>query len=371
MEARSLIFISHASSDESLAALLEKFLREAGLSSDDCFRSTSDASISYGGNDLEEIYLAMESSKIFVEIITPTFLERPRCLQEVGFITARQRMSSRKELPNHDWIRVLPLVAPPLTIAEVISKLDRAQAPTMDNAKAINVFTSALLEAVIRAGRQVSHEEWRKSAETFSKDWLQTSFEIDAHINKMLRQLQPISDLYLELIIREPARIPECVAGLAPGIMRSFARTISNYGSPETGLLIAAQITRSDVERFEAAREAVIASNRPDFVLQALPIAYGLNDTYKKHMVRLLSEYQKYVEGIRLALSIDNAAVRQHPFLELTSDITRNSPFAIPKYFDWLQELFMSFESSHRMKLLDLARSKKIDMGWLNDYDNS
>jgi len=115
MASTPLIFVSHSSVDIGLAAILRNFLRDAGLASDDLFVSSLDAAVTYGGDDLEEIYLAMEGCKIFIEIITPTFLERPRCLQEVGFITARARLAKRGELPSHQWIKILPMVVPPLS----------------------------------------------------------------------------------------------------------------------------------------------------------------------------------------------------------------------------------------------------------------
>jgi hypothetical protein len=155
-----LIFISYATVDLGLTAVIKNFLRDAGLSTEDCFVSSLDGAIQYGGNDLEEMYQAMESSKIFIEVITPTFLTRPRCLQEVGFMTARKRLADRDELPSQRWIKILPMVVPPLTHEDISETLDRAQAPTLESPEAIHAFTDELFRCLLRDDRRLSPGQW-------------------------------------------------------------------------------------------------------------------------------------------------------------------------------------------------------------------
>jgi hypothetical protein len=98
------IFISHASADRELAGLLQRALVLGGVPPNQIFYSSERLTgIPAGQNVAEYIRQSLREAGLVIELLTPTFLTRPRCLMELGGA----------------WVSgtpTFPIVVPPLTV---------------------------------------------------------------------------------------------------------------------------------------------------------------------------------------------------------------------------------------------------------------
>lgn len=112
------LFISHASSDESLADVIADLLRlGTGLSHEKILcTSLEGMGIPNGTDDYVGFLRAeIEQAKLVLPLITPQFLESPMCLLELGAAWGLGK----------EWF---PLIAPPVTYQDVESVMGKVQA---------------------------------------------------------------------------------------------------------------------------------------------------------------------------------------------------------------------------------------------------
>lgn len=166
----SAIFISHASHDESLAEALCSYLADTvGISSFFC--SSYGSPFKSGLNDLAQVMDQIDEAKIFIELITQTFMKRPQCLIEVGYATARERMHTQSPAVVSK-ITFMPIVVPPLGHRDVNNDLHRRSAYSGGSAKELGEFVNVLRSEVDKAEIRNVPEAWERKRKAFVRQWL-------------------------------------------------------------------------------------------------------------------------------------------------------------------------------------------------------
>jgi hypothetical protein len=116
------IFISHASGDAALAALLKETLVLGGVPGDRIFFSSDRSSgIPAGKGVVSYLQKMLSESSFAVEILTETFLERPFCLIELGGAWAMDKPT-------------FPIIVPPLSRQEVARRIGDFQSAILGEA---------------------------------------------------------------------------------------------------------------------------------------------------------------------------------------------------------------------------------------------
>jgi hypothetical protein len=315
-----IIFVSHASSDRAFVEVLKSHLDGGGLGTRDYFISSIDGTIPLGSRDIEKIYSAMEASSIFIEIITPSFLKRSRCLQEVGFISALCR-NAKKIDPDGYPLEVLPMVIPPLTPDEVFRDLDRVQAPVMNSDKALRTFSNQLRSATERCQVNVNGNEWIEAQTTFVQSWIElcdalVPQHIGQHIEASLATGGALSEEELEFLGSDGSLLKSYCKDLPADTLRRLGRQYSNAGRPNIAIDIARLISTSTVEKFGVIREAFEVNDADDAITLALTdsdvfeLGMGLSNVYKAKFCVLMMKRGHDKVIVEVALTVDNQAER-------------------------------------------------------------
>lgn len=160
-----LIFVSHASSDKRLVDIICQFLEDAGIGTNDFFCS-SRGSITPGEDDLASIYRHLDAAKIFLEVISTTYMTRPGCLIEVGYAIARNR-----HIEKFGGLTFIPLVIPPADYNDA-KKLHELQSITLRDSDKCGEFTDTLFKTLAKLNVGTNTKRYRLAESTFATDWM-------------------------------------------------------------------------------------------------------------------------------------------------------------------------------------------------------
>ncbi|MBR0653355.1 TIR domain-containing protein [Roseomonas terrae] len=173
----SAVFISHAVADEALATLFTDFLKEAiGVPSDAIFCS----SVPGHGIPLTVDFNAymkdrIQNPKLVILLMTPSYLESPFCMMELGAAWAKSH-------------RTLPIVVPPVAFSTVTKTLGLVQAWDITNHAGLVEFRAAVRDTGINLENRTEQDwdrkrtEWRqRSKKTIDKLKGVTSVSMSEH----------------------------------------------------------------------------------------------------------------------------------------------------------------------------------------------
>jgi hypothetical protein len=175
-----VVFVSHAYADRTdLVAALKSFFEKCGLGDSSYFISSLGDQITWGRHDLDQIYEHLDTARIFIDLITPVFLTRPRCLAEIGYATALERSIARMHARQVDpqtvglqaSIDFLPMVVPPLTPDDVAAHLDRRQSPVLDDPATVAAFCEQFRKLLAGIGIDLEPTKFRNAVRTFQRSW--------------------------------------------------------------------------------------------------------------------------------------------------------------------------------------------------------
>ncbi|MEU2284986.1 toll/interleukin-1 receptor domain-containing protein [Streptomyces sp. NPDC013178] len=197
------IFISHASGDAELVKTICDFLDNAGVGTDNYFCS-SFGSIAVGQDDQKAIDEALDAADIMIEVVTRTFLTRPACIKEVGYVNARTRYAEKcKGRTAHRPIHIFPLTVPPADYQEA-NKLHHLQSIPLTGTDGCVQFCDSLRVAWTRLNHRVNSARWESATGQFALDWeevrsgapgpAEPPAELKSHLEEMLSQWRQTPD---------------------------------------------------------------------------------------------------------------------------------------------------------------------------------
>ena len=335
---------------------------------EDYFISSLDGPIPLGANDIETMYRAMESASIFIEIITPTFFERPRCLQEVGFMTARKRLAESGRL-GEQKVDILPMTVPPMDPQRVNATLDRSQCPVMDNENGLRLFASEVYSALVRLGHRISFSTWSSAVDKFVPAWLEIALDMDGRVRSLLEAYLPLSNADIERLARNPEKIATICEGLPADRLRLICRQFIKSGYPDTGVEVARQITGASVERFGAVKEALAVDPSVATGAELLALTENFAVPYLVKMAKILIERHDYIEGGKCGEKILlNDDSRLEVFAMMVNEYSRMGYLA-PGTDDPLVSLYRTFEDHYETKARRYALQAGIEGDWLEEAE--
>jgi hypothetical protein len=152
------IFLSHASADKRLADLLRDTLVLGGVAEGRIFYSSSRGTGIPSGEDVgAHLKRALRGAGLVIELLSETFLTRPRCLLELGGA----------------WtlgIPTYPIVVPPLTREEAARQIGNVQMGVLsDDAGIEDIFSELHGRLAQDLGIQANLPAWNRAAAAFKQ----------------------------------------------------------------------------------------------------------------------------------------------------------------------------------------------------------
>jgi hypothetical protein len=207
-----VVFVSHAYADrKDLVTALKSFFEKCGLGDASYFISSLGDQIAWGKHDLDQIYEHLDTARIFIDLITPTFLTRPRCLSEIGYATALERSIARMRRRGLDpesvglqaSIEFLPMLVPPLTPDDVVPLLDRRQSPVLDGPETVAAFCDQFRQMLSDIDIRLETTKFTNATRAFQKSWLSAlanrSLEAGTRLDRnALRELERRHSIWLQ-----------------------------------------------------------------------------------------------------------------------------------------------------------------------------
>lgn len=129
------IFISHASTDKTVANILKQEIEAVFGDGVEVFVSSIPGSIEPGSDWLDEIQKKLNDATIFIVLITPISINRPWIWFEIG--ASWLKMSEKKR-------KIYPLCAPEIDLGSLPEPLSRLQALSLGKTEDIRLFFKSL-----------------------------------------------------------------------------------------------------------------------------------------------------------------------------------------------------------------------------------
>jgi len=134
------VFISHATVDSELVAVVIEFLNNVGINSDDIFCTSISGALEGGRNFVEQIKDNVQDSRVVIFLLSERFFLSYFCLAELGAAWALNQ-------------NILPIIVPPISTAEYNNTpLIGIQALSMGNVNFANeLFNDLVRKNVIES----------------------------------------------------------------------------------------------------------------------------------------------------------------------------------------------------------------------------
>lgn len=153
------IFISHATADKALARLFVDFLKEAiGVPERSIFCSSIDGhDIPFGADFNQYIKEKIDKPALVIILMTPTYMERPFCLMELGAT----------------WVRshhAFPIVVPPVGYGDVTRTLGLTQSWEITKPEGLQKLRTLVRESLTAESIEYRSEEtWDEKRERWKQ----------------------------------------------------------------------------------------------------------------------------------------------------------------------------------------------------------
>lgn len=134
---KSKLFISHASSDGEFANAVKQEIEKVFANGVDVFSTSSPGAIPVGRDWLHDIESKLQQTQAVIAIVTPISIERPWLWFELGASWSKGRTGD---------LRIYPLCAPEINLAELPAPLNRLQALSMGKAADLKLLFEALIQ---------------------------------------------------------------------------------------------------------------------------------------------------------------------------------------------------------------------------------
>ena len=146
------VFISHAGADRELGKLFKQTLQLAGVPSTRIFYSSSrDTGIPTGSDLRSRLQQELADAALVIELLTPTFFQRPMCLMEVGGAWALRKPT-------------FPIVVPPTSLADAQALLGEVIMGQLTSNSLIDDTFSDLYDQIVASlGIPLAMSAWTES----------------------------------------------------------------------------------------------------------------------------------------------------------------------------------------------------------------
>lgn len=158
MAAHGKVFISHASADRKLADLLRDTLVLGGIPGNRIFYSSSRATGIASGTDMRaQLRSELRQAGLIIELISATFLTRPKCLLELGGAWALEK-------PTY------PIVVPTLRRSQAVAKIGDINMGQLGSQEEIDDLFDELHDRLASdVGLPTTATEWNPVARRFKQ----------------------------------------------------------------------------------------------------------------------------------------------------------------------------------------------------------